>query len=207
MKVYIVNGSRAYSDMFDQMGFEITHVKDEADIACFTGGEDVSPELYGDVRHKHTWSNSFRDEIEAGMFDFFKENCIPMAGVCRGGQFLNVMSGGRMYQHVTHHTNDHVITDARTGDTLTVSSTHHQMFMPSPEAVLVAFSTLGGSREWYDGDVFRRDVSNTDYEVLFYPKTKCLCFQPHPEFVGKEYTEMREYFTNLVHEFLLPVTA
>jgi len=119
------------------------------------------------------------------------------------GQFLNVMSGGRMYQHVEGHTRSHFLTDARTGREVFVSSTHHQMFMPSPEALLVAFSTIGGSREWYDGEVFKRDISNTDYEVLFYERTKCLCFQPHPEFYGPEYEDMTSYFGELLKEFLL----
>ncbi len=201
MNVYIVNGSGAYVKMFSDMGHNVVLNKDIADIACFTGGEDVSPHLYGDHKHKFTGNNEARDEYEKLMFQFFKNKNIPMVGICRGGQFLNVMSGGRMYQHVTKHCGDHEITDSMTGDTLLVSSTHHQMFMPSPEAVLVAFSTLGGTREWYDGEVFMRDVSNTDYEVLFYPHTNCLCFQPHPEFVG--YPDMRKYFSDLVDSLLV----
>lgn len=207
MKVFIVHGSAAYAAMFVRMGFSIVSSKEQADIACFTGGEDVTPALYGDNKHQYTGNNPHRDEKEMELFSFFKEKGIPMVGICRGGQFLNVMSGGRMYQHVSHHGGDHEITDARTGDVLNVSSTHHQMFMPSPEAVLVAFSTLGSSREWYDGDIFRRDVSNTDYEVLFYPKTQCLCFQPHPEFTGQRYEKMHKYFEGLLHELLIPVTA
>jgi hypothetical protein len=107
-----------------------------------------------------------------------------------------------MYQHVESHTRSHEITDARTGDVVYVSSTHHQMFMPSPEAILVAYSTLGGAREWYDGEVFKRDISKTDYEVVFYPKTRALCFQPHPEFRAEMYQGMFEYFGKLLEEFV-----
>jgi carbamoylphosphate synthase small subunit len=207
MKAYIVNGSAAYRLLFLRMGFELTQNMQEAEIACFTGGEDVSPELYGDTAHKYTGNNPERDHQEAVYFHRFKHKKIPMLGVCRGGQLLNVLSGGRMYQHVTHHAGDHEITDARTGETVLVSSTHHQMFMPSPKALLVAYSTLGGTREWYDGDVFRRDVSNTDYEVVYYEHTKCLCFQPHPEFGGDKYEGMYQYFKGLVHEFLITETV
>lgn len=207
MNIFIANGSPAYVRLFTKMGLNITLYKENADIACFTGGADVSPSLYGDKQHKHTGPNPARDQEEMELFHYFKEKGVPLVGVCRGGQFLNVMSGGRMYQHVSSHCGDHLITDARTGDVLNVSSTHHQMFMPSEKALLVAFSTLGGFREWYDGEVFQRDVSNTDYEVLYYPETKSLCFQPHPEFEGDGYEDMYKYFKGLMEEFLIPVTA
>lgn len=204
MKVFIVNGGGAYYNLFRSLGFILAATKEEADIACFTGGADVSPELYGDKKHATTFNSPARDQEEMELFSFFEEKGVPMVGICRGGQFLNVMSGGRMYQHVTMHTRSHEITDARTGRNVFVSSTHHQMFMPSPEAILVAFSTPGGTREWFDGEVARRDVSNTDYEVLYYPNTRCLCFQPHPEFTGHEYQDMHNYFKGLVEEFLIP---
>jgi len=117
-------------------------------------------------------------------------------------QFLNVMSGGRMYQHVEKHTAAHTITDAETGETVYVSSTHHQMMMPAPSGLLVASSSLGGSREWYDGEVFKKDISKEDIEVVYYTHTKCLCFQPHPEFNYAEYDGMREYFSRCVTKYL-----
>lgn len=117
------------------------------------------------------------------------------------GQFLNVMSGGRMYQHVEKHTRSHEITDTRTGESVFVSSTHHQMIMPSPKAVIVATASLGGEREWYDGEIARKDVSKEDIEVVYYPHTKALCFQPHPEFMSPEYAGMLKYFGSLLKEF------
>lgn len=117
------------------------------------------------------------------------------------GQFLNVMSGGRMYQHVEKHTRSHSMTDVRTGETIYVSSTHHQMMMPSNKATIIATAALGGLREWYDGEVFHKDVSNEDIEVVWYADTKCLCFQPHPEFMQAEYEGMLAYFGKLLKEF------
>ena len=75
------------------------------------------------------------------------------------------------------------------------------MMMMAPEGLLVASSALGGSREWFDGQVARKDVSLEDIEVVYYKKTKCLCFQPHPEFPGYEYTGMHKYFASLMLRF------
>ena len=202
MKIYIVNGSGDYNRLFLSLGMSLTADLNEADMVCFTGGEDVSPSYYGDGKHKYTGNNPYRDAKEAQIFEQCLDKGVPCVGICRGAQFLNVMSGGRMYQHVEKHCGNHVITDLETGETVYVSSTHHQMMMPSPEGLLVASSTLGGSREWYEGEVFKRDVSDEDIEVVFYEHTKCLCFQPHPEFSSAEYEGMKDYFARCVVKYL-----
>jgi GMP synthase-like glutamine amidotransferase len=199
-KVFIVASSHEYAEMFKALGFAITTSRETADLVCFTGGADVTPKLYGDACHPYTHYEKARDADEMEEYEFCITNNIPMIGICRGAQFLNVMSGGRMYQHVDKHTRSHEITDLQTGQTLYVSSTHHQMMMPSPKGLLVASSALGGSREWYDGEVFKKDISKEDIEVVYYAHTKCLCFQPHPEFDG--YDDMRDYFNNLLCVYL-----
>ena len=202
MKILVVNGNVQYWHLMLGYGFQITPNEDEADVALFTGGADVTPKLYGDKQHNFTGNDEYRDAKETALFHRLYERKIPMVGICRGGQFLNVMSGGRMYQHVSKHTQSHTITDLITGETIYVSSTHHQMMMPSPDGLLVASSTLGGHREWFDGEVARKDVSKEDIEVVFYEKTKCLCFQPHPEFGSPEYEGMRLYFRSLLNRYL-----
>jgi GMP synthase-like glutamine amidotransferase len=201
-KIYIVNGSAAYNHLFLSMEMVLTADLNDADMVAFTGGEDVTPSLYGDAKHPYTGNNVYRDTKEAQIFEQCLVNNTPCAGICRGAQFLNVMSGGRMYQHVEKHVGSHTITDLESGETIYVSSTHHQMMMPSPRGLLVASSTLGGAREWYDGEIFKKDVSNEDIEVVFYEHTKCLCFQPHPEFHAAEYAGMRDYFSRCVGKYL-----
>lgn len=199
--VYIEHSSMAYQDMFKRMGFTVVHSPEAADILCFTGGADVTPAMYGDAKHRATGNDPYRDAKEKRLYDWAIENRKPMVGICRGGQFLNVMSGGRMYQDVTEHCGDHDIVDVETGEVFYVSSTHHQMMMPSADASIVATSTNRGAREWFDQEMFRRDVSDTDYEVVFYPSTQCLCFQPHPEFSDNVYAGMHSYFAALLNRF------
>lgn len=202
MKVCIVSGNKAYCDLFKSLGFDITPYLKEAALVCFTGGADVSPSLYGAKEHSLTGTTPSRDMQEKFVFDAALESNIPMVGICRGAQFLNVMSGGEMYQHVTKHTNSHYLVDNITGETVYVSSTHHQMMKPSADGLLVASSNLGGEREWYEGQCFKRDISQCDNEVVFYENTKCLCFQPHPEFDDAEYEGMRVYFRSLLQRYL-----
>ena len=200
--VYIEHSSHDYRELFKLFGFTITDDLEHANLVVFTGGADVSPSIYGDVKHPTSFCDAFRDQKEAKVFKLAKELNIPMVGICRGGQFLNVMSGGRMYQDVSKHTSPHFLTDLDTGEEIYVSSTHHQMMMPSPDALLVASSNLGGYREWYDGAVANRDISNQDIEVVYYDHTNCLCFQPHPEFFEEAFDGMRDYFRSLLSRFL-----
>ena len=201
-KVIIIGGDYDYHKLFTSLGYTIVNDPEGVDLAVFTGGEDVTPSLYGDKKHQHTYNNPRRDDVEANLFTFFRKNNTPMVGICRGAQFLNVMSGGRMYQHVQKHTRSHSITDVLTGEQVYVSSTHHQMMMPSPTALLVATAQQGGEREWFDGEVSRRDISKEDIEVVFYKDTNALCFQPHPEFNSPEYTGMKVYFQSLLVKYL-----
>src|SRR5690606_10145882 len=168
MKICIIHSNPQYDRLYTNLGFELVHDFRNAEVVAFTGGEDVTPALYGAEAHPFTGNNPWRDDREKEIFNYCFGMAIPMIGICRGGQFLNVMSGGKMYQHVNEHTRDHYITDCHTGREVYASSTHHQMFMPGENAIILAISNLGGYREWYDGEVFKRDISNTDYEVIMY---------------------------------------
>lgn len=202
MNVLIIDSSAAYNRLFEGMGFKLTSVLAEANLVVFTGGADVTPSLYGDKAHYTTGNSPFRDAQEKQFFKRALQADIPMVGICRGAQFLNVMSGGRMYQDVTEHCGDHEITDLVTGEIVLVSSTHHQMMMPPRDALIVATSSLAGKREWFDGEIAKKDISSEDIEVVYYRHTNSLCFQPHPEFVSVRYEPMKEYFGKCMERFL-----
>jgi len=201
MKIAIVNTNYQYDALFVALGHELVSLA-AAELVVFTGGEDVTPKLYGDAAHPTTFSCAARDMVETSVYEIARDKGVPMVGICRGAQFLNVKNGGRMYQHVDKHCGSHDITDLTTGEVVYVTSTHHQMMMPTPDAVLVATSTLGGFREWYDGQVARRDFSKEDIEVVYYPATTSLCCQFHPEMYLGEMTNMQEYFRSLLSRYL-----
>lgn len=199
-KVFIVGGATpAFIQMFTAKGF---HVMDnhkekitDADLVQFTGGSDVNPALYGEAKHPSTFFNDFRDTTESRVFDTCVANKIPMAGICRGGQFLNVMNGGRMYQHVDGHgiSGHHAMVDLHDGSITQVTSTHHQMMRPGRKAILLAIaSNISTRKEHCDsaGGVIVDHEDLVDVEVVMYKYNKCLCYQPHPEYghAGNECT-------------------
>jgi len=159
---------------------------DEADAVVFTGGEDVTPFLYGEQKHPRTSFNYRRDMREINIYKRLKLHQVKI-GICRGAQFLNVMNGGRLWQDVDNHgvTGGHPMR-TRDGRIIQVTSTHHQMMIPGE------FCSI-----WGKANVARRKENETDgilsikeegrhewddVEVVDYYNTNTLCYQPHPEY-------------------------
>lgn len=216
-KVLIVGyGNYDYIRLMHSLGFVGTRSLLEADLVVFTGGHDVSPELYGEPTIPGTSCSPQRDANETEIFDLCREFKVPMLGICRGAQFLTVMSGGSLWQDVDGHANGpHDMVVKATGDVIKVTSTHHQMMHPynnenelMGEVLAYAqLSTLRKCGEWVDPDNPKqgmRIVRDTgggreDPEVVWYGQTDCLCFQPHPEF-GNATPELRKYLFDCLME-------
>lgn len=67
------------------------------DGLIFGGGSDVYPERYHGEVLKGRRYNLARDEMEASWADVALKQDIPVLGVCRGMQMLNVLQGGTLY--------------------------------------------------------------------------------------------------------------
>lgn len=69
------------------------------DGLLFTGGQDVSPALYGEAP-KPTCGEvcPARDRMEQTLLHLALERDLPVLGICRGIQFLNAVLGGTLYQ-------------------------------------------------------------------------------------------------------------
>lgn len=66
-----------------------------------TGGEDVNPALYGEAPHPKTEKPDHeRDAIECVLLDQALERDLPVFGICRGLQLMNVCLGGTLVQHL-----------------------------------------------------------------------------------------------------------
>ncbi|MFC4535826.1 gamma-glutamyl-gamma-aminobutyrate hydrolase family protein [Sphaerisporangium dianthi] len=65
------------------------------------GGGDVDPARYGERPHQQTgYIRQFRDEAEFELVGAALEEGMPLLGVCRGMQVLNVHLGGTLHQHL-----------------------------------------------------------------------------------------------------------
>lgn len=187
-----------YRKLFESLGCRAED--GQPDFLLFTGGADVSPRLYGDEDLGLSITSDKRDHHECVLFNKYKD--IPKVGICRGGQFLNVMSGGAMYQDVKGHCGAHEATVLDTGQTIFVTSTHHQMMIPSSDGRVLMVAHQDGHKVETDLTKERDKTPDVDTEVVFYPHTNCLCFQPHPEFTRWERSLMITYFRVLFNKLM-----
>jgi len=201
MKVFIVGSyQNDYHRMFTTRGWKIVSELKDSDLVQFTGGEDVGPKLYGHARHRLTRSNPVRDYMEQIVFHRARHENIPMAGICRGAQFLNVMCGGKMWQHSEGHTTGrHMVRDLIENFEFEATSTHHQIMMPHDEGLIVAVSNEATVKEKASdagvASFITRYGKEDDPEVVYYMDQACLCFQPHPEFpTQKELQDIYFYY-------------
>lgn len=110
------------------------------DGLVLTGGADVDPARYG---HENTDSHTEprRDEVEFTLLELAIADELPVLGICRGLQVVNVYAGGTLRQHVPEHARydmgpaaeSHTVSfvagsalHSLYGETADVNSLHHQ---------------------------------------------------------------------------------
>jgi len=201
----LVLGNGSYASMFEEhndvtcMPTDVHNMEDfiegapllaysEYDLVVFCGGTDVNPRLYGAIPHPRTQSPDLvRDANEMYVFKECYKESVPMLGICRGSQFLNVANGGTLVQDINNHaiSGTHKLLTRTSSNRefedagISITSTHHQMMFPGSTATVLAVAREATkySVAWpYYYDV----------EVVWYPSTNSICIQGHPEYMPRD---------------------
>jgi putative glutamine amidotransferase len=75
------------------------------DGVCLSGGPDLDPDAYG-ARERHEElgpTEPTLDAFEIALARAARERGMPLLGICRGAQALNVACGGTLHQHLPGH--------------------------------------------------------------------------------------------------------
>ena len=161
----------------------------DVDGLCLAGGPDIAPARYGesDPLHLAKEQDLERDETEFGAVDAALRRDIPVLGICRGFQLINVALGGKLVLDVGQHEPDDLdsvrlhhgvaidphskLAAASGGAPLDVNSRHHQAVTSRELAPpLRATATVGDLIEAFESDEYRWVVG----------------VQWHPERIGKD---------------------
>lgn len=167
---------------------ELEMILELCDGVLFPGGDDLEPTLYGEeVWNDSVCFNPKRDDTERYVMNLVDGKGLPMLGICRGLQLMNVFYGGTLYQDIPtqletpinhrmekpdHRTCHACILEEGSPlhqvigeSTLAVNSHHHQ----AVKDVASGFKVMGRAE---DGIV----------EAIWNPEKKfCWAVQWHPE--------------------------
>lgn len=167
--VPLPNSTSKIETYFDKISF---------DGIVLSGGNDINPRLYGkDI----AWSDISRkrDAMEKKILEIAIRKKIPILGICRGMQMINVLFGGKLIRNINKKSNihapgtDHEINitfeEAKLlcGEKTIVNSFHNQAITTetlSPQLLIFALSQKDGF-----------------IEGLYHPTLPIAGIQWHPE--------------------------
>jgi len=82
---------------------------DRIDGLLLTGGDDPDPILFGEEPHPQIdMVDARRDHFEIALIHGARRRGMPIFGICRGVQILNVALGGDIYQDIPSQADSHI---------------------------------------------------------------------------------------------------
>ena len=110
-------------------------VGERLDGIVLPGGTDIDPILYGAKPDPELLPlEPERDDLELALLSAALEAEVPVLGICRGIQVLNVHQGGTLHQHVPEHGRFDLPIDSTIHQvSFAEGSTLHELYGPSAQ--------------------------------------------------------------------------
>ena len=186
---------------------DIDEYIDMLDGIIFTGGEDIAPQYFNEEPVREvTEISTNRDLTELALFKGAYDKGIPIFGVCRGLQLINVALGGSLYQdiysqvagvhghtcqinlkegyHLINISEGTVIYDIFDTEKLLVNSLHHQAIRDLGHNLKVTATAS-------DGIIEAIETTNNNF---------VLGLQFHPETMAMKYKEFLRPFKYFIEQ-------
>lgn len=178
-----------------------------------TGGVDVHPDFYNGKPAYNNRPNVFqpeRDEYEEKIYRYSQEKKLPVLGICRGMQLINVLEGGKLIQDLDNGNERHkkeasdkehgivaedetLLSQIANSQKGRVNSAHHQAIDPNAIGEKLTANAYDDDKKIIEGLEFK-DKSD---------KAFMLCVQWHPERMNNK--EENPFSENIKQQFLTAV--
>jgi len=155
------------------------------DAIVITGGHDIEPVLYAAAPEVQTKYDKERDAFESFMIDEALEGGLPLLGICRGAQLLNVRLGGNLFQELrsrrAHTSNRRTIFPLKT--LLVEQGTRLHRLLGTTRTRINSLHSQGIDRVGEGLRVCGRDLDGIVQAVEAPARDFLLGVQWHPEFL------------------------
>lgn len=207
-RIYVVGPGKSYASW---MNGKLVDKMEDANLVVFTGGEDICPLIYNQTDiHPRTYYTVERDDYELKAYRKALSLGKKMIGICRGHQLLSAMNGAVLIQDQPNP-GSHTMTTYK-GEVVNINSLHHQAVYPF-DLPMEDYSILGYTRNLLSHHQNgKKEEMNPPVEVeaIYFPKTKCLGIQCHPEMMSylslnqtkNRYEEALKFFYMTLAKFM-----
>ena len=168
-------------------------VADPADYAerldglLLSGGADIEPSRYGQGVNAELYTpEPARDAFEIAMLDGAARSGVPVLGICRGIQVLNVHGGGTLHQHIAAHASFEQPSSLVHRVELAEGSLAESLYGPSQQVNSLHHQTIDRLADGYE--ITGRSEDGT-VEVIEAHERPWIGVQWHPELLGTRDTD------------------
>lgn len=181
---YVFN--EAYYNFAKELGFvSLITPRDKTvydfDLIILPGGPDVAPMRYNQAPHEFCQNPHYNYEyFDMEILPQYIAQNVPVLGICRGMQSINVLFGGSLFQNICEPTSvsyrwEHVhdALDKRTGRRFGVNSLHHQAIDKLGDGLEVLLIGKSSKRKEKDQDLHIEAFRHVDKPILgvqFHPE-------------------------------------